>query len=224
MQRAGHGAIVNTASTAGVTGEFNNSAYVAAKHGVIGLTKATALENAHLGVRVNALAPGWVRTPLTSSFDDDKGLLEIMKEASPMHRGGEPEEMVGMVLFLCSDAASFATGQTFLVDGGQTCFAQVPIRGSMINKRVLSSSLQLAGQSGGGCRVFTSERRWDRIGATQRDRHVRQLRQTSLGTWLSKLWLRRKLIGAIDPAATDGLVDVHDLREPVGLRTHCVQL
>jgi NAD(P)-dependent dehydrogenase (short-subunit alcohol dehydrogenase family) len=127
MVRAGHGAIVNTASVAGLIPEANLGAYVAAKHGVIGLTKTAALETAHLGVRVNALAPGWVRTPLTAGLENDKGFLEKMKEAAPMHRGAEPEEMVGMVLFLCSDAASFATGQAFVVDGGQMIRGLLPV-------------------------------------------------------------------------------------------------
>ena len=127
MVRAGRGAIVNTASVAGLMPEANQGAYVAAKHGVIGLTKTAALENAHLGIRVNTLAPGWVRTPLTKGLENKKGLNEKMKEAAPMHRGAEPEEMVGMVLFLCSDAASYVTGQTLVVDGGQMIRGFVPL-------------------------------------------------------------------------------------------------
>jgi NAD(P)-dependent dehydrogenase (short-subunit alcohol dehydrogenase family) len=127
MVQKGCGAIVNTASVAGLMPEALNGAYVAAKHGVIGLTKTAAIENAHLGIRVNALAPGWVRTALTKSLENDAGFNEKMKEAAPMHRGAEPEEMVGMVLFLCSDAASYITGQTFVVDGGQTIRGFVPM-------------------------------------------------------------------------------------------------
>lgn len=118
MRRAGRGAIVNTASVAGFRPALGHSAYIAAKHGVIGLTQTAALENARLGIRVNALAPGWVRTPLTEAVDKDKGLTERMEAAVPMHRAGEPEEMVGTVLFLCSDAASYVTGQALVVDGG----------------------------------------------------------------------------------------------------------
>jgi NAD(P)-dependent dehydrogenase (short-subunit alcohol dehydrogenase family) len=125
---AARGAIVNTASVGGLLPEADRGAYVAAKHGMIGLTKTAAIEKAHLGIRVNALAPGWVRTGLTRSLEDEKELCEKLKEASPMHRGAEPEEMVGMVLFLCSDAASYATGQTFVVDGGQMIRGLVPVQ------------------------------------------------------------------------------------------------
>jgi NAD(P)-dependent dehydrogenase (short-subunit alcohol dehydrogenase family) len=130
MLQAGRGAIVNTASVAGFIPEADTGAYVAAKHGVIGLTKTAAIENAHLGIRVNALAPGWVRTPLTKGLglESDKGLNERMQEAVPMHRGAEPEEMVGTVLFLCSDAASYVTGPTFVVDGGQMIRGFVPVK------------------------------------------------------------------------------------------------
>jgi NAD(P)-dependent dehydrogenase (short-subunit alcohol dehydrogenase family) len=94
---------------------------------VIGLTKTAAIEHAHLGIRVNTLVPGWVRTPMTTGWDKDKGLNVRMKDATPMHRAAEPEEMTGMVLFLCSDAASYVTGQTYLVDGGQTIRGLLPV-------------------------------------------------------------------------------------------------
>ena len=127
MVQAGHGAIVNTASVFGFLPEVGEGAYVAAKHGVIGLTKTAAFENAHLGIRVNALAPGWVRTAMTASLDGDGGVNEHLKAATPMRRGAEPEEMVGMVLFLCSDAASYVTGQPFVVDGGHMIRGLVPV-------------------------------------------------------------------------------------------------
>jgi NAD(P)-dependent dehydrogenase (short-subunit alcohol dehydrogenase family) len=76
---------------------------------------------------VNALAPGWVRTPLTERLETNKGLNEKMKEPAPMHRSAEPEEMVGIVLYLCSDAASYVTGQTLVVDGGQMIRGLVPV-------------------------------------------------------------------------------------------------
>jgi NAD(P)-dependent dehydrogenase (short-subunit alcohol dehydrogenase family) len=127
MVGAGHGAIVNTASVAGFLPEFGEAAYVAAKHGVIGLTRAAALENAHLGVRVNALAPGWVRTPLTAELDEDEELNEQLRRAVPIHRAAEPEEMVGAVLFLCSEAASYITGQVLVADGGQMLRGLLPV-------------------------------------------------------------------------------------------------
>lgn len=107
MLEAGTGAIVNTASVAGLLPEAGSGAYVAAKHGVIGLTKTAAIENAHRGIRVNALAPGWVRTPMTKGWEEDEDLNAKLKAAAPMHRGAEPEEIAGMVLFLCSDAARY---------------------------------------------------------------------------------------------------------------------
>jgi NAD(P)-dependent dehydrogenase (short-subunit alcohol dehydrogenase family) len=127
MIKAGTGAIVNTASVAGLLPEAGAGAYVAAKHGVIGLTKTAAIENAHRGIRVNALAPGWVRTPMTKGWDEDEALNAQLKNAAPMHRGAEPEEIAGMVLFLCSDAASYITGQTYAVDGGQTIRGLLPV-------------------------------------------------------------------------------------------------
>ncbi len=127
MIRTGAGAIVNTASIAGLLPEAGSGAYVAAKHGVIGLTKTAAIENAHRGIRINALAPGWVRTPMTRGWYEDEELNARLKAAAPMHRGAEPEEIAGMVLFLCSDAASYVTGQTFAVEGGQTIRGLLPV-------------------------------------------------------------------------------------------------
>lgn len=127
MIKVGKGVIVNTASVAGLMPEAGSAAYVAAKHGVIGLTKTAAIENAHRGIRVNALAPGWVRTPMTKGWEEDKEFNDKLKAAAPMHRGANPEEITGMVLFLCSNAASYVTGQTFVIDGAQTVRGLLPV-------------------------------------------------------------------------------------------------
>jgi NAD(P)-dependent dehydrogenase (short-subunit alcohol dehydrogenase family) len=94
--------------------------YVAAKHGVIGLTKAGAIDYARQNIRVNALAPGFVQTPMTQRWIDDSQVLQAILANSPVGRAAQPEEISGMVLYLCSDLASFTTGQTFVVDGAQT--------------------------------------------------------------------------------------------------------
>ncbi|MFL6515846.1 MAG: glucose 1-dehydrogenase [Chthoniobacterales bacterium] len=120
MLKAGGGAIVNNASIAGMIADPGISPYVAAKHGVIGLSKAAAIEYANQGIRINALAPGLVETPMTKHWFDDPQIRSHFLLNSPIGRAARPEEMAGMVLFLCSDFASFAVGQTFAVDGGYT--------------------------------------------------------------------------------------------------------
>ena len=120
MLRAGGGAIVNTASIAGTIGHPGISAYVAAKHGVIGLSKAAAIEYAAQGIRINVLAPGFVETGMTRAWLEDDNIRASILANSPIGRVAQPEEMAGMVLFLCSDSASFAAGQVFVVDGGYT--------------------------------------------------------------------------------------------------------
>ena len=120
MLKAGGGAIVNTASIAGLVADPGMAPYVAAKHGVIGLTKAGAMDYARHNIRINALAPGFVQTPMTQRWIDDPAFLAALMANSPIGRAAQPEEISGMVLYLCSDLASFATGQTFVIDGAQT--------------------------------------------------------------------------------------------------------
>jgi len=126
MARAGRGAIVNTASVAGIVAEPGVAGYVAAKHGVIGLTKSAAIEYARLGVRVNALAPGWVDTPMTVALKTVPELDARLRAVAPIGRPAQPEEMAGSVLFLCSDAASYVTGQIHVADGGATVRGMFP--------------------------------------------------------------------------------------------------
>jgi len=120
MLQAGGGAIVNNASIAGLVGERGISAYAAAKHAVIGLSKAAAIEYAGHGIRINAIAPGLVQTPMTKHWYDDLETRKFFVANTPIGRFAQPEEIAAMVLFLCSDLASFAVGQTFAVDGGYT--------------------------------------------------------------------------------------------------------
>ena len=120
MLTAGGGAIVNTASVAGVIADPGMAPYVAAKHGVVGLTRAAAIDYAKHGIRVNALAPGLVETPMTKRWLEDPAMREAVLAGSQMGRAAQPEEIAGMVLFLASPLASFATGGVYVVDAGQT--------------------------------------------------------------------------------------------------------
>jgi NAD(P)-dependent dehydrogenase (short-subunit alcohol dehydrogenase family) len=120
MLARGGGAIVNTASSAGVTGIANVAVYTASKHGVVGLTKATALELAQSNIRVNAIAPGPVDTGLLRRMVGGHMDLSVIAEAVPMRRISGPEESAQAILWLCSDAASYITGHTLVVDGGLT--------------------------------------------------------------------------------------------------------
>jgi NAD(P)-dependent dehydrogenase (short-subunit alcohol dehydrogenase family) len=121
MLRQGSGAIVNTASTAGLVGYPRGAAYVASKHGVVGLTKTAALEYAKAGVRVNAVCPGAVDTPMMGRITGHRPeRAERMAAAEPVGRMGRPQEIAEAVVWLCSQAASFVTGQAMAVDGGLT--------------------------------------------------------------------------------------------------------
>jgi len=116
---ASKGAIVNMASVAGLTGGRMGAAYYASKHGVVGLTKAAAMEYAHKGVRVNAIAPGVIHTPMAErGFMHDPAIVATVTAMHPLGRIGTPEEVAAAVLWLCSPAASFVTGHTLPVDGG----------------------------------------------------------------------------------------------------------
>ena len=119
MLAQGRGAIVNTASVAGLVGAGGLSAYIASKHAVLGLTKTAALENAKLGVRVNAVCPGVIQTPMLDRLATGAaGFVEGVTAVTPMARLGTPEEIAEAVVWLCSDAASFITGHALTVDGG----------------------------------------------------------------------------------------------------------
>ena len=119
MLKQGGGAIVNTASIAGLVGLTGTIAYVAAKHGVTGLTKAAALEYAKSGIRVNAVCPGYIQTPMVQGiFAENEGYEERAASRHPVGRLGEPEEIAQAVVWLSSDAASFVTGHNMPVDGG----------------------------------------------------------------------------------------------------------
>jgi len=113
------GAIVNMASGAGLVGFAGLPAYVASKHGVVGLTRAAALEYAGQGIRINAICPGSTRTPMLEGFmGGDPQIERMMTRAVPVGRLGRPEEIAEAVVWLCSDAASFVVGHALAVDGG----------------------------------------------------------------------------------------------------------
>jgi len=119
MLAQGRGAIVNTSSTAGLVGGPGLSSYVASKHGVAGLTKAAALEYAQSGIRINAVCPGAIRTPMTEGvMARNPGAEERYVSREPIGRMGRPQEVAEAVVWLCSDAASFVTGHAMAVDGG----------------------------------------------------------------------------------------------------------
>lgn len=119
MLKQGSGAIVNCASIAGLVGFAGSPAYVASKHGVIGLTKTAALEYAKQKIRVNAVCPGVIKTPMIDRFTHgDMQAEKELAQAEPIGRLGQPEEISEAVLWLCSEKSSFVTGHSLAVDGG----------------------------------------------------------------------------------------------------------
>jgi meso-butanediol dehydrogenase/(S,S)-butanediol dehydrogenase/diacetyl reductase len=118
--------IVNTASISGLGGDYGFAAYNAAKAGVINLTRTLAVDHGKDNIRVNALAPGLVNTPLTGALADVPGLAEAWHALIPLGRAAEPHEMAEVIAFLVSDAASYITGSTIVADGGMTAHTGQP--------------------------------------------------------------------------------------------------
>jgi NAD(P)-dependent dehydrogenase (short-subunit alcohol dehydrogenase family) len=121
MLKQGGGAIVNTSSGAGVKGFAGQAAYCAAKFGIVGLTKAAALDYGKANIRINAVCPGIIETPMMDRFSGGtpEGRARVIAQ-EPVGRMGKPDEIAAAVLWLCSDAAAFVTGHALVVDGGQT--------------------------------------------------------------------------------------------------------
>lgn len=126
MREQGSGSIVNTASVGGIRGVGNQSGYAAAKHGVVGLTRNSAIEYGQFGIRVNAIAPGVIWTPMVeASFkqidpDNPEKAAEDFLSVNPMKRAGKPEEVAGLVAYLLSDDATFINATVIPIDGGQS--------------------------------------------------------------------------------------------------------
>ena len=119
MQKNGWGRVINIASAHGLVALANKSAYVATKHGLIGLTKAAALENAGNGVTCNAICPGWVLTPLVQKQIEKRASeIDLLKEKQPSAQFVKPEQVGDFVEFLCTDAASQINGSSLSIDGG----------------------------------------------------------------------------------------------------------
>jgi NAD(P)-dependent dehydrogenase (short-subunit alcohol dehydrogenase family) len=113
MQKQGHGNIVNTSSISGLIGRAGDMPYSVSKHGIIGLTKTAALENADKNIRINAVCPAAIQTPWV------KRVTKSLNELHPMKRIGQPNEVANAVIWLCSDESSFVTGHSLVIDGGR---------------------------------------------------------------------------------------------------------
>lgn len=122
MLQNGGGAIVNTASINGLVGNGGQPAYTAAKHGVVGLARHGALRWAKAGIRVNAVCPGVIETPMTAPLVQNPEMKALIDGMTPMGRMGSASEIAEAVVWLCSSAASFVTGHAMVVDGGATAF------------------------------------------------------------------------------------------------------
>jgi NAD(P)-dependent dehydrogenase (short-subunit alcohol dehydrogenase family) len=121
MLKQGSGSIVNCSSVAGLTGFNGMSAYVSAKHGLLGLTKSAALDYAKANIRINAVCPGIIQTPMIERFTQGRPEnLKDLTSSEPIGRVGSPEEVAEAVLWLCSDASSFVLGATLSIDGGMS--------------------------------------------------------------------------------------------------------
>lgn len=121
MKRGGCGAICNTASVAAMTGPGGMCAYAASKHGVHGLTRVAAMENAAHNIRINTLAPGWIETPMVvANSAQNPAFAKAARSAIPAKRGGEASEVAAAAVWLCSAEASYVFGQMLVVDGGMT--------------------------------------------------------------------------------------------------------
>jgi len=120
LRASGSGRVVNVSSILGVVGRSNASSYVASKHALIGLTRALAAELGASGTTVNALCPGYTRTEINTVLQNDPEFDRFVTERTALGRWGRPADMVGPVVFLCSSAANYMTGQTLVVDGGMT--------------------------------------------------------------------------------------------------------
>ena len=118
MAKQGHGSVVNISSGSGLVASKFNPSYIAAKHGVIGLAKAAAMDYADIGIRVNVVVPGVTNTPMIA--DIPAAYMDNVKSGIPVQRVAEPSEIANGILWLCSPLSSYATGSTLVVDGGYT--------------------------------------------------------------------------------------------------------